>query len=692
MIEYCQRHPFLRLLAPLVVGILCGDAFPSTVPLKVGTLACLLFAVLIICYYFYLRRWYGVGVCFFFWSLGYGLMSQQVGQTVFVFSNHPSIYKICIQEKPEIKERSILCRVVLLEEFRQDTILASSHASFLLYFSKDSAAESLKQGDELRIHTHLAPPANNGNPNEFDYVRYLKHRGITGTAYVPSGHWQIAGHNDSRTFRQRALECREQVLSLYRNLKFKGDELAVLSALTVGDKEELSDDIVETYSISGASHVLALSGLHIGFIYALFWFLFNPLWKRWKWLKPVLLLFVLGFLWSFAFLTGLSSSVVRSVIMFSLLALATLQPEKSLTMNTLAATAMFMLLYKPTWLYDVGFQLSFVAVAAILLIQPKLYALWHVKNRLLRYVWGLITVSVAAQVGTAPLVILYFSRFSTHFLLTNLWVIPLVSLILYSVVFLLLLTPFPFLQQAFATVVEALVHLQNEGLQWIEHLPFSSLNGIWMDAWEVLLYYLLLGLMGYTLMRRTSRNVCLSLSLLLLILSYHSVSIMLHTPQRSIVFYNVRHCPVVHCMAGGSKSWLACADSLPDISRLKRSLSPYWNRLHLDEPQLVTGDYLSEFFSMQNQILCYGGKNICLLHDARWKNKMAIHPIPVDYLYISKGYEGGVKELSSLFTIQTVVLDASLPTYDRENIINECIRLGISYLSLSEKGSVHILL
>ena len=152
------------------------------------------------------------------------------------------------------------------------------------------------------------------------------------------------------------------------------------------------------------------------------------------------------FLGEFCFFTGLSSSVVRSVVMFSLLAFAGLQLEKPLTLNTLAATAFLMLLCKPVWLFDVGFQLSFSAVAAIVLVQPKLYALWKVDNRFLRYLWGLMTVSVAAQLGTAPLVIFYFSRFSTHFLLTNLWVIPMVSLVLYSAVFLLMLTPLPFVQ------------------------------------------------------------------------------------------------------------------------------------------------------------------------------------------------------------------------------------------------------
>jgi competence protein ComEC len=162
---------------------------------------------------------------------------------------------------------------------------------------------------------------------------------------------------------------------------------------------------------------------------------------------------------------------------------------RKLTLNTLGVTAFLMLLFNPVWLFDVGFQLSFSAVAAIVLLQPGLYGLLSVKNRLLRKAWGLVTVSVAAQIGTAPLVMLYFSRFSTHFLLTNLLVIPLVSLIVYAAVILLVLTPFPVLQQLFADVVEIPLRMQNALLRWIEQLPLASIDRIWVDIWDVFLFY-----------------------------------------------------------------------------------------------------------------------------------------------------------------------------------------------------------
>ena len=679
---------------PLAGGIVCGETFPYVPSVGVWALGLsLLIGILFISYRYCWGRLYGGVVFLFLFCLGATLVSRQLQRTEHTFSNKTSAYRVTLQEEPEVKERSILFRCALNGEVWKDTFLSDAATkTFLLYFPKDTAAYALSRGDKLLIYTRLVPPANNGNPDEFDYARYLVRKGVSGTGYVAAGHWEVIGHNETRTFRQVALDYRRKIVSLYRGLGFKGDELAVLSALTVGAKDELGEDIVETYSVTGASHVLALSGLHIGFLSMLFFFILSSLWRRWNSLKPFLLLLIILLLWSFAFFTGLSSSVVRSVIMCSILALSTLQMEKPLTMNTLAVTAFLMLLLNPVWLFDVGFQLSFTAVAAILLLQPKLYNLWTIKNRFLRYIWGLMTISVAAQVGTAPLVMLYFSRFSTHFLLTNLWVVPMVTVIMHTAVLLFVLMPFPFLQQGVAIALDTLIRVQNTVLHWIERLPLASVDHIWMDVWSVLLFYLCF-LLGYrALTRRTVTNAYIALSVLLLGVSYHSYTYLSCIPRRSLAFYNVRGCPVVHCLTDNTASWLVCTDSLPDVSRLQRALSPHWNRLHLEQPVPVSGDFSMRDISVQNQIISYGGKRVCLLNDDRWRKKVADVPIAIDYLYISKGYKGELKELTPLFTVGTVVLDASLSDFYQDRIIDDCIHLGISYLSLSEKGSVRILL
>lgn len=531
-----QRHPFLRLLMPLVGGIVYGDKYPYILSVGwwIAVILLLIGTYILGRKYYVLCKLYGAVVFLACFVLGWTLVSVQLKQTEYIFPNteKPSTYRITLTTKPEIKKNSILFRVALRGEVLKDTFLYNfSEKTFLFYFPKDSAAYSLKRGDELLVCTRLSPPANNGNPDEFDYACYLLRKGVSGTAYVRAGHWCAIGCDSTLTFRQQALECRSRLVALYRDMGFRGDELAVLSALTIGDKEELSESIVETYSVAGASHVLALSGLHIGFISALLLFVLSPLWIRWRFLKPFLFLSVILLLWGFAFLTGLSSSVVRAVVMCSFGLLSMLIPAcRKLTLNTLGVTAFLMLLFNPVWLFDVGFQLSFSAVAAIVLLQPGLYGLLSVKNRLLRKAWGLVTVSVAAQIGTAPLVMLYFSRFSTHFLLTNLLVIPLVSLIVYAAVILLVLTPFPVLQQLFADVVEIPLRMQNALLRWIEQLPLASIDRIWVDIWDVFLFYCCLLLFCRVWMRRTAANVYIALSALLLCVSYHSYAFITDAP------------------------------------------------------------------------------------------------------------------------------------------------------------------
>lgn len=519
-----QRYPFLRLLLPLTVGIVCGDAAPHVLswPLS-GAVVGILLLALGVCHRYAWQRAFGGFVCLLLGFAGHQLASFQWEKSRYDFSSQKVVCLVRIREMPEEKPRSILCPVGVEGVFAGDSLLADARRpAFLFYFHKDSLAARLERGDVLLVRTRLTPPKNFVNPEEFDYVRYLRRQGVSGTAYVPAGCWQVVGHDSVRTLRQVALDYREQVIDLYGRLGFVGDDLALLSALTVGDQDDLSESIVETYAVAGASHVLSLSGLHIGFLYALLLWMLRPLWRWFPWLKLPLLLGVVVALWGFAFFTGLASPVVRSVCMITFVALASLQLEKLLTLNSLAAAAFLMLLVCPLWLFDVSSQLSFVSLAAILLFQPPLYKLWKPKNCFLRYVWGLLTVSAAAQIGAAPLVLLYFSRFSTHFLLSNLWVVPMSSLVLYAAVVLLALTPLPVLQQGFAPIVKGLLHLQNGGLRLIERLPFASFDGIKVDVVDVFMFYIVLALFWRCGKRFTPQRIYVALTALLLGVLWHA--------------------------------------------------------------------------------------------------------------------------------------------------------------------------
>ncbi|KAA6335501.1 hypothetical protein EZS27_016277 [termite gut metagenome] len=494
-----HRYPFLRLLLPFIVGIVAGDFlffhYQDTTGLR-------LFLVLFICSIAllpalysikkYSLRWlFGVFVCICFFSAGAALTSLRLQQVSYVFPQSEAVYRAVITDRPEAKKRTVLCRARLLE-CRDSLSVTFPRKNVLLYFPQDSTCYSLQNGDEILFAAHLSPPSNN-NSNTFNYARYLTHKTISGIGFVKRSSRIVATrHNSHRSLRQMASRCQERILLLYTQLGFQDDEYAVLSALTVGYKEELSEEIRESYSVSGASHVLALSGLHIGLLYGLLLFVLKRIPSKKIGVKLLRITIILIVLWGFAFITGLSPSVVRSVVMFSLFAFSEFRTGRYIPMNILAAAALLMLLYNPCWAFDVGFQLSFCAVAAILLFQSRLYQMWKVNNRLLGYFWGIIIVSVSAQIGVTPLLLLYFSRFSVYFILTNLLVIVLVSGIIYVAVVMLIASPLHVIPHFAANIIGKLIKTLNFTVRWIEQLPYASIDNVQIHPLEAFVFYLII--------------------------------------------------------------------------------------------------------------------------------------------------------------------------------------------------------
>lgn len=686
--DFGSLHPSFRLLLPMILGIVGGD-FMYDVKWAGSSLPILLILP-VVCWVAYRKRWvsvFGTGVFLFFLYVGYVRTIQELQPSGFRFPQEHVVCRVSVMDIPKEKEKSIQC-LTRIEGIWKDSIPMDCPADggLILYVAKDSSARRLARGDRLWVYAKLKAPAKNRLPDVFDYARYLRRRGICGTAYVASGNWQVGGHQEICSVDAWAQDCRTKVKDLYAGLGFRGDELAVLSALTIGEKDELDEDIKETYSIAGASHVLAISGLHVGLVYGLLWLLLQGCWKRWRYLKIPLYVLILLVLWAFALFTGFSTSVVRAVWMCSFFLLFSLRLEPVVSMDTLLAAAFFMLLCKPLWLFDVGCQLSFAAVVSILFLYPSIYGMLAVRNKVLQKIWGIVSVSIAAQIGTAPLVMFYFSRFSTHFLITNIWVIPLVTLVMYVSVVMWLMFPFPWLQEKSAVLLNGLLHLQNEGLRWIEQLPGASVDGISMELWEVALCYACV-ILGWLLVRRMAfSNVMFFLGACLLWGVLHGWQVCGNRPRAGIVFYAANGCTAVHCLSAHSRSWLISADSLSRVSSLKHLLTPHWNRLSLDTPYSIDGDYESADIWVRQQILCYQGKTVCILSDGRWKNKVSSRPLRVDYLLVTHSYRGGIKDLQTLFRPHTVIVDDALPDYVKSLVQADCASVGISCVRLREQS------
>lgn len=691
---HLRKYPFLCFFVPLILGVICGDALFSPaggdcLPLSFVAIG-VSFILLPIVYFIdrYSLRWmFGACLLFFLFFLGAGITLLHLDETAYPFPERTMAYRAVIIQKPEKKEKSMLCRVDLLEMADSVSTVALD-AKALLYLPPKDGSDSLKGGDEILFYARLSLPAEGNNPCEFDYGRYLLRKGISATGYVPEGAWRVVGSHPEHTLQTLALGCRDRVVGLYRKLGFSGDGLSVLSALTIGYKEELGEEIRESFSVSGASHVLALSGLHIGILFAMLAFMVRVIPGATMSVRLLRAVLVIVPLWAFAFIAGLAPSIVRATVMCTLFVLSQLGDWKAISLNTLCVAGVGMLLYNPGYLFDVGFQLSFCAVAAILLIEPLLSRLWKVQNRFLRYFRGIIVVSIAAQLGTAPLVFFYFSRFSTHFLLTNILVLPLVTAILCLAIGMLCFAFVPAVQQVFARVLDFALQLLTGSVRWVEQLPFSSVDNIGLSSPEVVLAYLcLLLLVGIATFRRYT-FVTAFLASLLCLLGVRAFFVLSDSPQTSIVFYNVRNCPAVHCISGSGDSWLVYADSVPTHKRLLQVASPYWRHLRLSAPHQVAADYEENSFMRRDNFVWFAGKRICMLNDDSWRQMSGKDAYPLDYLYICKGYTGDIQSLAGLFPVKTIVLDSSLPAYRREALREECRKLNLDCINLLDGASV----
>jgi competence protein ComEC len=308
------------------------------------------------------------------------------------------------------------------------------------------------------------------------------------SGFVRSKDWALGGDGYGKMstihrIQLRFLHYRHRLLSRYRAQSSDDEQYAVLAAMTLGDKSALTKELRETYSVTGASHILALSGLHLGIIYLL---LFRLTFGRRRFLfsQVVIILSI----WAFAFLTGLSTSVVRSATMISVYALFSVAGRHRSPVNLLCFTAIVMLLVSPSSLYDIGFQLSFSAVLAILLLMPLFESFFPenylVKHPVVRYIYNMVGVSVAAQIGVAPLIAYHFGRFSTYFLLTNFLVIPAATIILYGA---LLVVVFPSL----GSILLWIVGILNKALGWISQMPCSSIDGLHPSVLQICLLYVI---------------------------------------------------------------------------------------------------------------------------------------------------------------------------------------------------------
>lgn len=414
-------------------------------------------------------------------------------QNAVTWPDGPVRVEAVVTNEPVVKEKSVVVDLLTLQ----------GRHKLKARFLRDSCSEGLALGDGLTIHSTINK-VHAWKSGHFDYQRYMVCQGYVGEVYVRPTDWQwqqlsLSSLSWVQRMRLRFLLWRHQLLSHFRQWGIDDQAYGIIAAMTLGEKSQLDASQKEIFSRVGASHVLALSGLHLMIIYTVISLIVG--WRRFRTLSQILIVLAI---WAFAFLVGLSSSVVRAALMISIYALLSVGYRERMSVNTLAFVAIIMLLVSPLALYDVGFQLSFMAVLAIVLLNPLLSGLIAAdvqqRHGWLKALWGLTTVSISAQVGTAPLVAYYFGRLPVWFLLSNYVVIPLATLTLYLALCCIVCFWWSALQGLLATALSAVVILMNRLLEFIATLPAASIEDIRLSAFGILMLYIIIG-SGYVLLR-----------------------------------------------------------------------------------------------------------------------------------------------------------------------------------------------
>lgn len=410
-------------------------------------------------------------------SLGRGMLSHYSTKNL----ETEEIWRLKVEEvlKPNDYSQSYITRVVAVGDTR-------ASGKLLLNLTLDSVAKPLKIDDELLSLTNpeaIRPPL---NPHQFDYQDYLQKQGVK--HQIRTNYRSIIVKQGSKTLFGMASNFREHIISKLKSRNFGHQELGVIQALILGKRDDISEATYNDYKNAGAVHILAVSGLHVGIILFLLEFLLSPL-ERLPKGKTIKLIFVVLLLWSYAFVAGLSPSIVRAVTMFSFVAYSLYLNRPTNSFNIIALSMLFILLVKPLFLFQVGFQMSYAAVFAIVWVYPQLQKFWFPDNIVVRKAWQLLSVSVAAQLGVLPISLFYFHQFPALFFVSNLLVIPFLGLILGLGIVVILLALTNLLPQFLVDGFNWTIQLMNSIVGWVARQEGFIIRNIPFDSVQMIIGY-----------------------------------------------------------------------------------------------------------------------------------------------------------------------------------------------------------
>ena len=496
MLMKVLQFPLIKITGCFVLGIIISH---STKPPFLLALICLIIGIATLSFLYFSAQKDLVQKPYF--GIVTLVLSFLIGVFTFVSNNqtlNSNHYLHQLSKTDQEYSSEIVIKEKLKNTNNNDRYVASvnklnnkkSYGKVILNIRKDSILPTIEIGTPLKVIGSLYVNKNPNNPNQFDYGNYLENQQVYAQLYADASDIKISPNVD-KSISYYASKLRNKIIHNLEKNHFNKTELSVVVALILGQQQDIAQEVVRDYQYAGAVHVLSVSGLHVGFILLFITFLLKPF-PNTKSASFIKLLIVILSLWAFGILAGLAPSVVRSVTMFSFVAVGMFLRRSINIYNTLAVSALVILLFQPAFLFDIGFQLSYVALYFIVWLQPLLSSIWTPKYKVVSYLWDIITVSFAAQIGTFPMSIYYFHQFPGLFFVTNLVILPGMSIILALGVVVMIMAAFDVVWMPLMKSLEWSIWLLNKIIGWVASFEDFIFRDIPLNSYMMWSCYLII--------------------------------------------------------------------------------------------------------------------------------------------------------------------------------------------------------
>ncbi|WP_432672781.1 ComEC/Rec2 family competence protein [Flavobacterium sp. SM2513] len=564
--------------------------------------------------------------------------------------------------KPTLKNNRFVAKIYTIND-------KPASGKILLNFRKDSTAKDFNIGMKVAVHAKLFPIQKPLNPDQFDYGSFLKNKSIYGQVYADNTATFVFNSKEKSLYYYSAI-FRNRVIENLSKSDFNQKELGVVQALILGQRQDLDPTILQDYQYAGAIHILSVSGLHVGFVLLFLNYLLNflPNTNRFRVFKVVTIILIL---WCFALVAGFSPSVVRSVTMFSFVAIGMYMKRKTYVFYTFYCSIFLILLFQPSFLFDVGFQLSYMAVFFILWLQPELVKLLKPKNKITNHLWQVFTITLTAQLGTMPLSLYYFHQFPGLFFVTNLLIMFLMTLIMGVGLLFVLIAFFTKLPAMAADILEKLIWLLNLIIEKIASYESFIFKNISFDFWMMATCYLLVFAIGWFFIRRNFRTTALVLiAILLFQMSCFSFDISSRNKEEWIVFQE-RNSSLFLERRGNE----VVVFSNKDVSE-NRNLQSF---------NVANGTSVKELYEIPN-LMYFHDKKILVLDSSSVFSSL----IKPDILVITQSPKINFERFFNNYKPEIVIVDASNYRNVVEHIQKICDKQKIPFHAVAEKGFYRI--